>query len=91
MSWFLQTKMKDLLAAEACNGVIKTGAKESFALMYPNNYNVGMSNLGFQIIYNVINNRKDTICERFFLPESSKNVLQIKRYTWYEKESEFAF
>ena len=78
MSWFLQTKMKDLLAAEACNGVIKTGAKESFALMYPNNYNVGMSNLGFQIIYNVINNRKDTICERFFLPEK-KDIAEHKK------------
>lgn len=40
-----------------------------FALAYPNSYRVGMSNLGIHIIYELLNSRADTACERFFLPE----------------------
>ncbi len=40
-----------------------------FALAYPNTYFVGMSNLGFQTMYRVINYRPDTVCERVFLPD----------------------
>ena len=37
--------------------------------MYPNTYFVGMSNLGLHIIYEEINLRHDSVCERIFLPE----------------------
>lgn len=39
------------------------------ALVYPNTYYVGMSNLGFQTVCRLINQVKDTVCERAFLPE----------------------
>lgn len=39
------------------------------ALLYPNTYFVGMSNLGMQIIYKEINERPQTVAERVFLPE----------------------
>ncbi len=35
------------------------------ALVYPNNYSNGMSNLGFQTVYQMINQREDCLCERF--------------------------
>ena len=38
------------------------------ALVYPNEYRVAMSNLGYQIIYNILNDRNDTFCERFTYP-----------------------
>ena len=38
------------------------------ALVYPNEYKVAMSNLGYQIIYNILNDREDTYCERFIYP-----------------------
>ncbi|MBN2030796.1 radical SAM protein, partial [bacterium] len=38
-------------------------------LVYPNRYHVGMSNLGFQSVYQLLNNLPDTLCERSFLPE----------------------
>ncbi|MFO7812460.1 MAG: radical SAM protein [Pelovirga sp.] len=41
------------------------------ALIYPNGYQQGMSNLGFQTVYHLINQRDDCLCERFFLPEVS--------------------
>ncbi len=44
-----------------------------FALAYPNTYFVGMSNLGLQTMYRVINQRSDTVCERVFLPDGAPN------------------
>jgi len=42
------------------------------ALAYPNTYFVGMSNLGLQTMYRVINQRPDTVCERVFLPTAAE-------------------
>ncbi len=41
-----------------------------FALAFPNHYRLGMSNLGFQLVYRLLNNREDTVCERVFLPDT---------------------
>ena len=38
------------------------------ALLFPNTYFVGMSNLGFQTIYRLFNEQPDIVCERAFLP-----------------------
>jgi len=38
------------------------------ALAFPNTYFVGMSNLGFQTLYRLFNQRPDTVCERVLLP-----------------------
>ncbi len=38
------------------------------ALVYPNSYYQGMSNLGLQTVYHLLNQRDDCLCERFFLP-----------------------
>jgi radical SAM family uncharacterized protein len=40
-----------------------------FALCFPDFYTVGMSNLGFRIIYGLLNSIEDVTCERVFLPE----------------------
>lgn len=45
------------------------GGKINICLIYPNIYPVGMSNLGFQGIYNMLNSRDDVVCERAFLPD----------------------
>lgn len=39
------------------------------ALVYPNTYHQGMSNLGFLTVYHLLNSRDDCLCERFFLPD----------------------
>src|SRR3990172_2155750 len=69
MSWKLKKKAQDLLSSE--EGVIRKdrGGKVAFALVYPNTYAVGMSNLGFQTIYWHLNQRPDVVCERVFLPD----------------------
>jgi len=42
----------------------------SFALGFPDLYEVGMSNLGLRIMYGVLNNLDGVVCERFFAPEA---------------------
>lgn len=49
-------------------------ARLRFALAYPNTYFVGMSNLGLQTMYRVINQRPDTVCERVFLPDPQEQI-----------------
>jgi radical SAM superfamily enzyme YgiQ (UPF0313 family) len=41
------------------------------ALVYPNLYFVGMSNLGFQSVHRMLNRLPDVVCERAFLPEDA--------------------
>jgi len=45
------------------------GGRLTVALVYPNTYYQGMSNLGLQTVYRMLNSREDTLCERFFLPD----------------------
>jgi radical SAM superfamily enzyme YgiQ (UPF0313 family) len=44
------------------------GARLRVALVFPNTYWVGMSNLGFQTVYRLFNEQDDVVCERVFLP-----------------------
>jgi radical SAM superfamily enzyme YgiQ (UPF0313 family) len=69
MSWKLKEKMDRLLAQE--EGAVRKdwGGRVAFALVYPNTYAVGMSNLGFQTIYRHLNALPDIVCERVFLPD----------------------
>jgi radical SAM superfamily enzyme YgiQ (UPF0313 family) len=50
------------------NAVIKDPRnKLRVALVYPNLYKIGMSNLGYQLLYDLLNSREDIYCERFFM------------------------
>ncbi len=42
--------------------------KIKFALCYPDSYEIGMSNLGLQILYHLINQRPDCVAERLYCP-----------------------
>jgi len=54
------------------------GGKIAVALVYPNAYAVGMSNLGFQTIYRHLNALPDVVCERVFLPDAV-DVAELQR------------
>ena len=68
MSWKLKRKAQALLADEQGTVSKDWGGKVAVALVYPNTYAVGMSNLGFQTIYRHLNALPDVVCERVFLP-----------------------
>jgi radical SAM superfamily enzyme YgiQ (UPF0313 family) len=69
MSWKLKKKAQDLVASE--EGVVRKdwGGRVTIALVYPNTYAVGMSNLGFQTIYDHLNALPNVVCERVFFPD----------------------
>lgn len=46
----------------------KTDDMMSFAFCFPDVYEVGMSHLGMKILYHMLNERDDTVCERVFAP-----------------------
>ncbi len=43
-------------------------ATARMVLAYPEVYEVGMSNIGLQILYDIVNRRSDALCERAFAP-----------------------
>jgi radical SAM superfamily enzyme YgiQ (UPF0313 family) len=76
------------------------GGKLSVALAYPNGYRLGMSNLGYQVVYHLLNVRPDVVAERVFLPEgqemslylqSGKPLLSLESQTPLEKFDLIAF
>ncbi|MDD2928183.1 MAG: TIGR03960 family B12-binding radical SAM protein, partial [Candidatus Omnitrophica bacterium] len=46
-----------------------SSANIRFAIAFADLYEVGMSNLGLRIIYGLLNNIPDVVCERFFSPQ----------------------
>jgi radical SAM superfamily enzyme YgiQ (UPF0313 family) len=69
----------DLLLSKESGTVYKDpGGKVTVALVYPNTYHVGMSNLGFQGIYGLLNSMNDVVCERSFLPDD-KDLTEYAR------------
>ncbi len=69
ISWKLVQKAKLILEKEEGTYQKSWGAKYSVCLIYPNSYHVGMSNLGFQTVYQRLNLEDDIVCERAFLPD----------------------
>jgi radical SAM superfamily enzyme YgiQ (UPF0313 family) len=67
-SWVQRERARQILAKEV--GYVRKphGDRLRVALAFPNTYWVGMSNLGFQTVYKLLNEEDDIVCERFFLP-----------------------
>jgi radical SAM family uncharacterized protein len=65
------------------------------ALAFPDTYSIGMSHLGLQILYFILNSREDVICERAFAPwvdmeeALRKNRLPLFTLETYTPLSEF--
>lgn len=69
MSWKEKKRCLDLLAGEEGWSRKVWGESLTVCLAYPNRYRTGMSNLGFQAVYALINAHPACLCERVFLPE----------------------
>ena len=77
----LKLKADSLLSKEKGTIFKDHGGKVSICLVYPNSYHVGMSNLGFQGVYNILNERTDIVCERAFLPDDEDINQYLKTKT----------
>ena len=79
MDYRLRQDVEQKLQGEIGTIYKTSGGKISVALVYPNTYYVGMSNLGFQTIYGFLNARADVCCERAFLPD--REILELYAHT----------
>jgi radical SAM superfamily enzyme YgiQ (UPF0313 family) len=75
--WEQRKRARALLAKEV--GYVKKshGGRLRVALVFPNTYFVGMSNLGFQTVYKLFNEVETVVCERAFLPPKGELAVQV--------------
>ena len=57
---------REQLSREQCAVIKDWGGRLPVALVYPNSYYIGMSNLGIHTVYRLLNNYSDVVCERIF-------------------------
>lgn len=50
-----------------------------FALCFPDVYDIGMSHVGLSILYDFINEREDTWCERVFSPWTDLDAIMVEK------------
>lgn len=64
------------------NSVMKDPKKVDirFAMCFPDVYEIGMSYLGIQIIYDMLNQREDTYCERLYSPWMDLDAIMRERH-----------
>jgi len=66
MSWQQITQTRRLLADEGGTVFKDWGGRLPIALIFPNTYYLGMSNLAIHTLYRQWNDRDDVVCERVF-------------------------
>src|SRR5215210_1245944 len=80
-SWEQREQALTTLSKEV--GYVRKGHTDRLrvALAFPNTYFVGMSNLGFQTVYQLFNAHENVVCERICLPpkQQLKEQLSSKR------------
>ena len=62
------------------NSIIKDKSKVKcrFAFAFPDTYEIGMSNLGVRILYDVLNREEDVWCERAYAPWTDMQEQMVK-------------
>ncbi len=77
MSWVRAKKIKtrpgDRLSREEGAITKDWGGRLPIALIYPNFYYLGMSNLGLHAIYSLLNSYDEVVCERVFWERESRD------------------
>lgn len=71
MGWDEVRKARWHLAREQGTVIKDWGGRIPVALIYPNSYYIGMSNLGIHAIYSLLNSYGNVVCERVFWERDS--------------------
>lgn len=76
----LQVEKPARYIGEEVNAVMKEKAKVDvrFAMCFPDVYEIGMSHLGIQILYDMFNRREDVWCERVYSPWTDLDQIMRK-------------
>src|SRR5512146_1858756 len=79
MAWEIRKLHDAILSRETGAKRKEWGGRLRVALVYPNRYAAGMSNLGFLSVHARINARPDALCERAFLSSAEEERLLARR------------
>jgi len=73
MDWDEVKKARRRLSREQGTVIKDWGGRIPIALIYPNSYYVGMSNLGLHTIYSLLNSYSEVVCERAFWEKEDRD------------------
>jgi len=76
LSWFVPVSAH--LTQET--GTVRKKWKDRLpvALLYPNVYPVAVSNLGYQLVYTLLNQQEGVVCERFVYPDQDQPLRSLE-------------
>ena len=75
-----KTRLSKRLSREQGTIAKDWGGRLPVALIYPNSYYLGMSNLGIHAIYGLLNSRRNIVCERVFWEKENKEERKLGRW-----------
>ncbi|UCD94187.1 MAG: TIGR03960 family B12-binding radical SAM protein [Candidatus Zixiibacteriota bacterium] len=76
------------IGGELGQTVKSPGEKFRVVLGYPDMYEIGMSYLGLQILYSIINSDERFLCERFFAPDrDAEEILRREKIPYFSLET----
>ena len=78
MSWDEVKKARRRLSREQGTIIKDWGGRIPIALVYPNSYYLGMSNLGLHAIYSLFNSYNGIVCERAFWERETHQILSVE-------------
>ncbi len=73
MSWDEVKRARRQLSREQGTIIKDWGGRIPIALIYPNSYYLGMSNLGLHAIYSLLNSYNEIVCERAFWERENRD------------------
>jgi len=79
MGWNAIEKARRRLSREQGTIVKDWGGRTPIALVYPNSYYLGMSNLGVHALYSLLNSYDNIVCERVFWEADNPISLESQR------------
>ncbi|HEY49119.1 MAG TPA: radical SAM protein [Dehalococcoidia bacterium] len=74
MTWKAVKEARQRLEREKGTIYKDWGGRTPVALIYPNSYYLGMSNLGFQTVYGFLNSYENVACERVFWQQNGRRL-----------------
>ena len=78
MGWDEVEKARRRLSREQGTIIKDWGGKLPIALVYPNSYYLGMSNLGLHAIYSLLNSHHEIVGERAFWERETHQILSVE-------------
>jgi radical SAM superfamily enzyme YgiQ (UPF0313 family) len=73
MGWDEIKKARRRLSREQGTIIKDWGGRIPIALVYPNSYYIGMSNLGLHAVYSLLNSYAEVVCERAFWEKENRD------------------